>query len=249
MVSGAQDHAGQDGLVAAVYAPCEVRAVLRGVPIHVIEETDYPFQGSVRMTLDPESPVSFPLKLRIPAWATGTTIKVNNVAAPALAPGSFAQIERTWKTGDRVEITFPMEPRVSRGFHDSIAIERGPLVFSYGVGESWVKLRDRGMTADWQVFPTTGWNYALDIDTSAAAKSIEVLEGKVTEALFTRQHAPIKMNVKARKVTEWRAEDGAANPLPQSPVTSTEPEETITLIPYAAAKLRITAFPQYKRQS
>jgi len=105
------------------------------------------------------------------------------------------------------------------------------------------------MTADWQVFPTTGWNYALDIDTSAAAKSIEVLEGKVTEAPFTRQHAPIKMNVKARKVTEWRAEDGAANPLPQSPVTSTEPEETITLIPYAAAKLRITAFPQYKRQS
>jgi len=203
----------------------------------------------VRMTLDPESPVSFPLKLRIPAWATGTTIKVNNIVAPAPAPGSFAQIERTWKTGDRVEITFPMEPRVSRGFHASIAIERGPLVFSYGVGESWVKLRDRGMTADWQVFPTTGWNYALDIDTSAAAKSIEVLEGKVTEAPFTRQHAPIKMNVKARKVTEWRAEDGAANPLPQSPVTSTEPEETITLIPYAAAKLRITAFPQYKRQS
>ena len=249
MVSGAQDHAGQDGLVAAVYAPCEVRAVLRGVPIHVIEETDYPFQGSVRITLNPESPVNFPLKLRIPAWATGTTIKLNNVAAPAPAPGSFAQIERTWKTGDRVEVTFPMEPRVSRGFHDSIAIERGPLVFSYGVGESWVKLRDRGRTADWQVFPTTGWNYALDIDTSAAAKSIEVLEGKVTEAPFTKQYAPIKMNVKARKVTEWRAEDGAANPLPQSPVTSTEPEETITLIPYAAAKLRITAFPQYKRQS
>ena len=142
-----------------------------------------------------------------------------------------------------------MELRVSQGFKDSIAIERGPLVFSYGVGESWVKLRDRGMTADWQVFPTSGWNYALDIDTSAATKSIEVIEGKVTEAPFTRQHAPIKMNVKARKVTEWRAEDGAANPLPQSPVASTAPEETITLIPYAAAKLRITAFPQCKRQS
>ena len=36
------------------------------------------------------------------------------------------------------------------------------------------------MTADWQVFPTTGWNYALDIDTSAATKSIEVIEGKVS---------------------------------------------------------------------
>jgi DUF1680 family protein len=249
MLSGAQDHAGQDGLVAAAYAPCEVRAVLRGVPIHVIEETDYPFRGLVRISLNPESPVNFNLKLRIPAWAAGATIKVNNVAAPAPAAGSFAQIERTWKPGDRVEITFPMELRVSRGFKDSISIVRGPLVFSYGVGESWVKLRDRGMTADWQVFPTSGWNYALDIDTSAATKSIEVIEGKVTEAPFTRQHAPIKMNVKARKVTEWRAEDGAANPLPQSPVASTEPEETITLIPYAAAKLRITAFPQWKRQS
>ena len=52
-----------------------------------------------------------------------------------------------------VEITFPMAPRIPRGFNNSISIERGPLVFSYGIGESWVKLRDRGMTADWQVFP------------------------------------------------------------------------------------------------
>ena len=48
-----------------------------------------------------------------------------------------------------------MTPRISRWFHDSVAVERGPLVFSYGIGESWVKFRDRGMTADWQVFPTT----------------------------------------------------------------------------------------------
>jgi hypothetical protein len=48
-----------------------------------------------------------------------------------------------------------MPPRVSRWFNDSIAIERGPLVFSYGIVEDWVKLRDRGMTADWQVFPSS----------------------------------------------------------------------------------------------
>jgi hypothetical protein len=41
-----------------------------------------------------------------------------------------------------------------------------------------------------------------------------------------------------------RAEDGVADPVPGSPVTSNEREETIKLIPYAAAKLRITAFPQ-----
>ena len=47
-----------------------------------------------------------------------------------------------------------------------------------------------------------------------------------------------------RKIPAWRADDGAASPLPQSPVSSQEKEEAVTLIPYAAAKLRATAFAQ-----
>jgi hypothetical protein len=139
-----------------------------------------------------------------------------------------------------------MAPRVSRWFHDSVAIERGPLVFSYGIGESWVKLRDCGMTADWQVFPSTAWNYALEIDPTAPEKSIEVTETEIGPEPFARSHVPVRLSVKARKLDKWRAEDGVANPIPQSPVVSDQPEETISLIPYAAAKLRITAFPQCK---
>jgi hypothetical protein len=127
-----------------------------------------------------------------------------------------------------------------------MAIERGPLVFSYGVGESWVKLRPRGMTADWQVYPTTPWNYTLNIDAASPDKDIAVTEGEVGENPFTSRHAPVRLSVKARKLNQWRAEDGVAGPVPQSPAESDQPEETITLIPYAAAKLRITAFPQLK---
>jgi len=244
---GAQgSRAGGPGLVAAVYAPCEVRTVLGGTAVHVVEETGYPFRETVRITVNPASPLSFPLQLRIPAWAKGATITVNGQAAPTPEPASFARIERTWKAGDRVEIKFPMAPRISRWFHDSIAVERGPLVFSYGIGESWVKLCDRGMTADWQVFPATAWNYALSVDPASPAKSIAVTETEVGEGPFTSRHAPVRLSVKARKLNEWRAEDGVANPVPQSPVASDQAEETITLIPYAAAKLRITAFPLSK---
>jgi hypothetical protein len=238
--------AATDGLVAAVYAPCEVRTVLGGVSVHVVEETSYPFHGSVRFIVNPASTVAFPFQFRIPAWAAGATIQVNSRTETAPAPGTFARIEREWKPGDRVELAFPMTPRVSRSFRNSIAIERGPLVFSYGVGENWVKLRDRGMSADWQVFPTTPWNYALNVDAEAPDKSIAVTESEVGEGPFTSRNAPVRLSVKARKLDQWRAEDGAANPLPQSPVVSDQPEETITLIPYAAAKLRITAFPQCK---
>ncbi len=244
MLSGAQNSEEHDGLAAVAYAPCEVRTILRGTPVHITEETDYPFRGRVQLSVNPTSPLSFPLQLRIPAWAAGTTISVNGQQIAQPSPSSFAHIERTWKSGDRVEITFPMAPRISRWFNNSAVIERGPLVFSYGISESWVKLRDRGMTADWQVFPAGPWNYALSLDANSPEKSIALTESEIGEAAFTRRRAPVQLQVKARRLNEWRAEDGVADPVPQSPVKTSEPEETITLIPYATAKLRITAFPQ-----
>ena len=247
MLSGDQDSSANDGLVASVYAPCEVRAMLRGIPVHVVEETDYPFRDTVRLTVNPSSPLSFPIQLRIPAWAaTGTRITVNGKDWLDPSAQRWARIERTWNAGDRIEIIFPMAPRISRWFHDSVAAERGPLVFSFPIGESWVKLRDRGMTADWQVFPTTAWNYGLNVGAAAPDKSIVVNESEVGDAPFSARHAPVRLSVRARKIAKWRAEDGVANALPQSPVASDQAEETITLIPYAAAKLRITAFPQCK---
>lgn len=245
-LSGAQDGDTQDGLVVAAYAPCEVHTVLRGTPVHVVEETNYPFHGTVRLTINPDTPLHFPLQFRIPAWAEGTHITVNGEAQPSPATSSFARVERTWHFGDQLVIEFPMHPRVSRWFNNSIAVECGPLVFSYGIEESWVKLRDRGMTADWQVFPASPWNYALDVNADKPSDSITVTERPLGQSPFTRNRAPVQMTVKAHRIDNWRAEDGAADPLPESPVTSRNPEQTLTLIPYAAAKLRVTAFPEYK---
>jgi len=246
LLSGEQASDQGDGLIAAAYAPCEVHTMVRGTAVHIAEETLYPFRGTVKLTIDPAVPLSFPLQLRIPAWAAGASIAVNGKPEPQPQPGSFARIERTWRFGDRVEVEFPMQPRISRWFHDSVAIERGPLVFSYGIGESWVKLRDRGMTADWQVYPLTPWNYAVQLDPDHPAANISVSESEVGDVPFARKTAPVQLRVKARKVPAWRAEDGAADPLPQSPVASSETEEEITLIPYATAKLRITSFPVLK---
>ena len=127
-----------------------------------------------------------------------------------------------------------------------MAIERGPLVFSYGIGEGWLKLRDRGMTADWQVYPKTQWNYAIAVTPEDAATSVSIDEFPIGKKPFGANPAPVELRVKARKLPSWRAEEGAADPVPPSPVSSDEPTESIHLVPYAAAKLRITAFPQLK---
>ena len=233
-----------DGLAAVAYSPCQVRTVVASTPVTLIEETEYPFRGNVRIALNPARRVSFPLQLRIPAWANGTTIRVNRESTASPRPDTFARIDRTWAPGDIVEIVFPLKPRFSRWFNDSVALERGPLVFSYGIGEDWVKLRDRGMTADWQVYPSSQWNYAIAAAPENAGENVSVQESEIGEMPLAAKPAAVELQVRARKLPVWHAEDGAADPVPASPVVSNQAEETIRLIPYAAAKLRITAFPE-----
>ena len=234
-----------DGVVAALYSPCEVRTVVRNTAVHIAEETEYPFRGSIRIRVEPATAVRFPMRLRIPAWVSSPVILVNGLPVDAPRESGFAKIERTWKAGDVVELRLPMIPRLVKGYNDSISVMSGPLVFSFPIGESWVKLRDRGMTADWQVFPNTPWNYALAVSAENIHKH-SVQEFPISASPFTLANPPVKLEVKARKLPSWLAVDGVADAVPQCPVLSAEPEETIALVPYAAAKLRITAFPQLK---
>ena len=234
-----------DGLVAAAYSPCEVHTMVGKTAVHLVEETEYPFRGTVRITVNPTAEIRFPLRLRIPAWAASTTLRVNGMQMSAPEPASFTKLDRGWKAGDVVELQFPLSPRLTRGYNESISIDRGPLVFSYPIGESWVKLRDRGMTADWQVFPSSQWNYALSVN-DGNVRDLAVEEHTVGASPFALKGSPVQLQVVARKVPSWRAVDGVADPVPKSPVASDEAEERITLVPYGAAKLRITAFPQLK---
>jgi DUF1680 family protein len=232
------------GLVACLYAPCEVGTIIAGQKISLRVETDYPFRQDVRIVLAPKTSLRFPLRLRIPAWARGAAIRINGeLQTLDASPETFALIDRLWSPGDVVDIHLPMVPAVSRWFNHSLALMRGPLVFSLDPGQSWVKLRDRGLTADWQVYPLKPWNYALLVDERSAAQ-VEVVEDKVGEKPFAAVSAPVKLRLKARRIDTWRSEDGVVAPIPNGVQTSQLPEETLELIPYAAAKLRITAFPQ-----
>ncbi len=239
-----------DGLAAVAYAPCVLETTLLGTAVRITQQTNYPFHGAIRITVNPASPLAFPLSLRIPAWASGATVTINGQPQPSPSTGTFARLARTWQPGDLVELTLPLQPRISRGFQASAAIERGPLVFSFPIGEDWLKLRDRGTapspSADWQIYPTTPWNYALVLNPDTPDSTITTTLADPGPIPFAAHGTAVTLHLKARKVPAWRAIDGVAEPVPQSPVTSTEPEETIALIPYAAAKLRITAFPVLK---
>jgi len=123
-----------DGLAVSLYAPAEAElTVADDVPIVVRQETEYPNVGLVRLHVDPERPAKFPVRLRIPAWANGAGVKVNEQAVDKpVVTGEFFEIERTWKQGDQIVLDLPMNWRLVRGRQRQagrVAVMRGPLIF------------------------------------------------------------------------------------------------------------------------
>ena len=236
---------GEGGLVASVYAPSEVHATVgRGTPVVIEEETMYPFRGEIKLRIRSEESAHFSLRLRIPTWAEQSSVLVNGKRFGTPQAGSFAVIERRWQPDDQIEINLPMKPRLTHGYNKSATVERGPLIFSLAIREEWEKLRTRGMTADWAVNPKSDWNYALAVNPRTADSALSVVEHSSAKDVFTLEGAPVHIEATGKKIPEWKEEDGVAMPVPDSPVQSNEPVETLKLVPYAAAKLRITAFPE-----
>jgi Beta-L-arabinofuranosidase, GH127 middle domain/Beta-L-arabinofuranosidase, GH127 catalytic domain len=239
------------GVAAVAYAPSEVRTTVGGdTRLSITEETEYPFRGEVRVKVAPERPVEFPLLLRIPAWAERASVSVNGQAVDGVRAGQFVRVQRTWKPGDEAVLTLPMPPRVSTWYHDSVAVERGPLLFALRMGEDWKKL-ESGMgkpapppAVDWEVHPTTPWNYGLLVNPQVVTTTVQVREKPIGDYPFSPSGAPVELLVTGRRLPEWTLVNGSAGPLPQSPVVSKAPDETLTLIPYGSAKLRVTAFPR-----
>jgi len=201
----------------------------------------------VKLKVNPARAVHFPLMLRIPAWSNPVSIAVNGFKQRNIEPGTFFKIDREWKPGDTVEVIFSMNIRVERGFHQSAAVSRGPLVFSLKIGEKWKKLADKGQTADWSVEPKTPWNYALLLDGKKAGLGMTVEIRKMGENPFTPAGTPLVLRARGRRLLDWKLVNGSAGSVPESPVEVGGPIDDIELIPFAAAKLRITAFPVAKK--
>lgn len=227
------------GLAAMVYAPCRVETEVRGVPVRIETTTDYPFRHRVSIVLRPASATAFTVKLRIPGWATVASIQVNGKPHAVSEASSFASVTRTWQSGDTIALAFKSAPRTIAGFNDSVSVRDGALVFALPIDESWIKWRTRGLTADWQVYPASRW--AMGLPQNATFQRSEQLVGPIP---FSKSQPPVTLRVLGRAVASWKAEEGAADPVPKRPqADAVDKPQMLTLMPYASPKLRITAFP------
>jgi len=149
---------------------------LNGSPVEVVQETDYPWQGKVRITVRPTGSQPFTMRIRIPAWARGQvlpsdlyryadatpslwSLTINGETVRPPIEHGYAVLDRTWQSGDVVELDLPMSVRrvlsndlvePNRG---RVAFERGPLVYCVEGADHEGRVLDRWIPDDARFTP------------------------------------------------------------------------------------------------
>ena len=124
------------GVWVHLYGGSTIETDLSGGSLKLVQESDYPWDGAVKIVLERAPGIPFSLMLRIPAWAHGEALSVNGQnAGEEVQPGTYVALERAWATGDSVVLTLPLEPRLIKAHRkveearNQVALMRGPVVY------------------------------------------------------------------------------------------------------------------------
>ncbi len=243
-----------NGLAAWLYAASEVTAKVgqEGKEVTINEETDYPFQGKVRMILTSCERVEFALYLRVPQWCSGFSVALNGEKIDVKpGPQTYLRIERVWCKGDTIEIGMPMQISLTEWPRNgSVTVDRGPLSYSVRIEEEWKRCGGTDEWPEWEVLPRSPWNYGLVIDRNNPTASLQLTEKNLrTGQPWTVKAAPIEIKARAKRIPNWKLENETVQELRPSPIKSQEPEETISMIPLGCARLRMSCLPTIDNES
>jgi hypothetical protein len=142
-----------DALYVNLFAASSARIEMApALTVQMIQQTRYPWEGAVRMTVSPSKPAAFTIAVRVPGWARGevlpsalyrfadassqaATLKVNGRPAALRLEKGYARLHRKWRAGDTIDLHLPIEPRrvvasaEVAADRDLVAIQRGPIVY------------------------------------------------------------------------------------------------------------------------
>ncbi|MCW9705272.1 aceric acid hydrolase [Fodinibius salsisoli] len=129
----------EEGLYVNIYGSNTLSTSLgsEGGDLSIIQKTDYPWEGTINLTMEKVPSDKFSVFFRIPGWADNANIKVNGKVIDTEAePGTYAEINRSWSAGDQVTLDLPMEVKLLEANplveanRNQVAVKRGPIVYS-----------------------------------------------------------------------------------------------------------------------
>lgn len=128
----------EDGIAVNLYQKGTYRAMFGGQEVELEQDTEYPKSGRIVLTFKKAADGEMTLALRIPEWAQGAQIRVGEERIAA-RPGTYCELKREWKSGDRAELNFDMRVRIVKAPGNEVfkALMSGPVVL--GLDQRFVK--------------------------------------------------------------------------------------------------------------
>ena len=125
----------ENAVAIHLYGGSTATVTVAGCAVRIVQRSDYPWSGQVQVTVEPDAPVRFTLKLRIPGWAKGAAVTVDGQPCDVSPMNGYVDLDRTWNAGDRVELDLPMpveriyaNPLVQADV-GRVCLRRGPLIY------------------------------------------------------------------------------------------------------------------------
>lgn len=211
------------GLALMFYGPNAVKADIGGATVSIEQQTDYPFGDTVRLTLRVSRPVAFPLKLRVPGWSRGMSVRCPE-GVPA-REGDYEVLRRTWRDGDEVIVRFGMAVEKIEAVDHTAALRRGPLLYALAIPSVAKPTRQYALPgfADLDCTPqpaTTRREYTLRLRSSEPDLGFSVVR---RDSAYCWDESPVAL---AGQALNWHA----------------WPED-VTLVPIGCTRLRTTCSP------
>lgn len=255
-------------VVAATYAPSEVKLNIDGKEVVINEITDYPFSNEIVFKVNCAMPIEFTLRLRVPSWAESTVLTINSLKTDENVENGFVSVKRVFSDGDEIKIVFGDSVRMIENAK-GISVKKGALLYALPIKEKVVieGLRETNnhKFPHYSLYPTSKWNYGLKV---ADKGEILVRQLKSLEMPWKSTERTIYLEIPAYEIKNWKIKTikngkmrlnargkvrmigHSCSFTPKVPSAVTEKEKgeryTITLVPYATTRLRISIFPKFE---
>ncbi|HET7104486.1 MAG TPA: beta-L-arabinofuranosidase domain-containing protein [Terracidiphilus sp.] len=125
-----------DGVYVHLYDNSEMNWRLAdGNQLKISQQSNYPWDGNIAITVSPAQSSEFVMYVRIPGWSATNTVKVNGTEVTGAMPGHYLAIRRTWAPNDVIELSFDMTTHLLKANpaviedRGRVAFQRGPIVF------------------------------------------------------------------------------------------------------------------------
>tara|TARA_R110002049_G_scaffold308721_3_gene513680 strand:+ start:23777 stop:25732 length:1956 start_codon:yes stop_codon:yes gene_type:complete len=137
---------GNNAVYVNLYASSHANIDLKGKAVKVSQETSYPWNGKIQMTVEADSEIT--MKFRVPAWSRNEvlpsdlyayadtynsqpTLTINGKKIDTSIKDGYFEVTRNWSSDDKIEIHFPMEVRTVKA-NEKVEEDRGKLSIEYG---------------------------------------------------------------------------------------------------------------------